>query len=78
MYFHLDTNLHFACTVLCRSVGRSLVGSTNGDSFYEYLIKMYILWGDVYYWDMFMQAYSSIQVQIMSLFCLYVIGLNCT
>ncbi|CAM9853566.1 unnamed protein product [Ascophyllum nodosum] len=34
---------------------------TNGDSFYEYLIKMYILWGDVYYWDMFMQAYSSIQ-----------------
>lgn len=35
---------------------------TNGDSFYEYLLKMYILWGDVRYWDMFMQTYVSLQV----------------
>jgi len=36
---------------------------TNGDSFYEYLLKMYVLWGDVQYWDMFMQCYVSIQVR---------------
>ena len=35
---------------------------TNGDSFYEYLLKMYVLWGDVRYWDMFMQTYVSLQV----------------
>ncbi|CAM9824254.1 unnamed protein product, partial [Ectocarpus sp. 8 AP-2014] len=34
---------------------------TNGDSFYEYLLKMYVLWGDVGYWDMFMQVYTSVQ-----------------
>lgn len=34
----------------------------NGDSFYEYLLKMYVLWGDVKYWDMFMQSYYSVQV----------------
>ncbi|CAM9806758.1 unnamed protein product, partial [Discosporangium mesarthrocarpum] len=33
----------------------------NGDSFYEYLLKMYILWGDVEYWDMFMETYFSVQ-----------------
>lgn len=36
---------------------------TNGDSFYEYLLKMYVLWGDVGYWDMFMQVYTSVQVK---------------
>ena len=35
---------------------------TNGDSFYEYLLKMYVLCGDVRYWDMFMQTYVSLQV----------------
>lgn len=35
---------------------------TNGDSFYEYLLKMYVLWGDLEYWDMFMQCYLNVQV----------------
>eukprot|EP00752_Nemacystus_decipiens_P005748 g5200.t1 len=34
---------------------------TNGDSFYEYLLKMYVLWGDLEYWDMFMQCYLNVQ-----------------
>ncbi|CAM9739383.1 unnamed protein product [Scytosiphon promiscuus] len=34
---------------------------TNGDSFFEYLIKMYVLWGDLEYFDMFMQCYVSAQ-----------------
>ena len=37
--------------------------STNGDSYYEYLLKMYVLWGDVRYWDMFMQSYVALQVR---------------
>lgn len=28
----------------------------NGDSFYEYLLKFYVLWGDLTYWDMFSEA----------------------
>lgn len=35
---------------------------TNGDSFFEYLLKMYVLWGDLEYFDMFMQCYVSVQV----------------
>lgn len=38
------------------------MGRTNGDSFYEYLLKMYVLWGDIEYWDMFMQTYVNVQV----------------
>lgn len=45
------------------SVCASRVRRTNGDSFYEYLLKMYVLWGDVEYWDMFIQAYTSVQVR---------------
>lgn len=41
----------------------------NGDSFFEYLLKMYVLWGDLEYWSMFSQTYSSVQV-LSGLFCL--------
>eukprot|EP00904_Undaria_pinnatifida_P012934 jgi/Undpi1/8771/HiC_scaffold_25.g11233.m1 len=44
---------------LAGGVGMGL--STNGDSYYEYLLKMYVLWGDVRYWDMFMQSYVALQ-----------------
>ncbi|CAM9400427.1 unnamed protein product, partial [Chrysoparadoxa australica] len=39
------------------------IGS-NADSFYEYLLKMYILWGEVGYWDMFMECYIIVQVYL--------------
>ena len=35
------------------------IGS-NSDSFYEYLLKVYLVFGDVDHWDMFLETYARI------------------
>jgi Glycosyl hydrolase family 47 len=34
------------------------------DSYHEYLLKMYILWGMPEYWHMFVATYTAIQIYI--------------
>lgn len=59
--FHLpvlsdvDTSIHvnFVAEVCCCNVGV--------DSFYEYLVKAYILFGKEEYWRMFQSAYVAVQ-----------------